>query len=167
MAHITPAALQAALNALPRAPLAHLPTPLDPCLRLSRNLGRPQIWLKRDDCTGLAFGGNKARQHEFILGDALANGVDVIIQGAASQSNQSRQLAAAAAKLGLDCVLMPRMDSHFADVQGNQLIARQFGATIVPIPATASVKQAKENMAETLRAQGRKPMILGLSLIHI
>ncbi|WP_292200662.1 pyridoxal-phosphate dependent enzyme, partial [Mesorhizobium sp.] len=141
-----------ALAQLPRARLAHLPTPLDPCPRLAAELGGPKIWLKRDDCTGLAFGGNKVRQHEYILGDAESRGVDVVIQGAASQSNQSRQLAAAAARLGIECILMPRKDTQFEHVQGNQLIARQFGATIIPIEASASTKQAKQDMAERLKA---------------
>jgi L-cysteate sulfo-lyase len=154
--------LATALAALPRAKLAHLPTPLDSCERLARALNGPKIWIKRDDCTGLAFGGNKVRQHEYILGDALNRGVDVVIQGAASQSNQSRQLAAAAAKLGLDCVIMPRMDARYSDVQGNQLISRLFGASIVPIAAGASSIQAKEQMAAKLREAGRNPMILGM-----
>lgn len=154
--------LQRALASLPRAKLAHLPTPLEACPQFSRLLGGPSIWIKRDDCTGLAFGGNKARQHEFILGDALARGTDVVIQGAASQSNQSRQLAAAAARLGIDCVLMPRRDARFEEVQGNQLIARLFGAIIHPIDATASAKDAKEQMAAKLRSEGRTPAILGM-----
>ncbi|MBB3236756.1 pyridoxal-phosphate dependent enzyme [Phyllobacterium endophyticum] len=154
--------LSEALNQLPRVHLAHLPTPLDFCPRLSRLMNGPKIWIKRDDCTGLAFGGNKARQHEFILGDAVHRGVDVVIQGAASQSNQSRQLAAAAARLGLECILMPRKDALFQSVQGNQLIARLFGAKIVPIEPTESVKKAKEDMAAKLRAEGRNPAILGM-----
>lgn len=162
MTIVPQAELRAALAGLPRVRLAHLPTPLEACPRLSNLLKGPKIWIKRDDCTGLAFGGNKARQHEFILGDAVSQGVDVVIQGAASQSNQSRQLAAAAARLGLDCVLMPRKDALYEHVQGNQLVSRLFGARIVPIEATASVKQAKEEMAAKLRAEGRNPAILGM-----
>jgi L-cysteate sulfo-lyase len=162
MSSVTKHALTAALSSLPRVRLAHLPTPLDECLNFQKALGGPKIWIKRDDCTGLAFGGNKVRQHEYILGDALNRGVDVVIQGAASQSNQSRQLAAAAAKLGLDCVLMPRMDSRFDDVQGNALISRLFGTRIVPVPADASLKKAKQQMADDLRQEGRNPMILGM-----
>jgi L-cysteate sulfo-lyase len=162
MSPVTKHALAEALSALPRARLAHLPTPLEECLKFQEALFGPKIWIKRDDCTGLAFGGNKVRQHEYILGDALNRGVDVVIQGAASQSNQSRQLAAAAAKLGLDCVLMPRMDSRFRDVQGNALISRLFGTRIVPVPADASLKKAKQQMADDLRREGRTPMILGM-----
>jgi L-cysteate sulfo-lyase len=162
MSPVTKQALAAALGALPRARLAHLPTPLEECLKFQKALGGPKIWIKRDDCTGLAFGGNKVRQHEYILGDALHRGVDVVVQGAASQSNQSRQLAAAAAKLGLDCVLMPRMDSRFDDVQGNALISRLFGTRVVPVAADASLKKAKQQMADDLRREGRTPMILGM-----
>ncbi len=159
---LTRAQLKLALDALPRVELAHLPTPLEACPRFSAKLGGPQIWIKRDDCTGLAFGGNKARQHEYILGDAISRGVNVVIQGAASQSNQSRQLAAAAARLGIRCILMPRKDARFEEVQGNQLIARRFGAEIVPIDPAESAKVAKEAMAERLRAQGLMPAILGM-----
>jgi len=151
-----------ALARLPRARLAHLPTPLDFCPRLTEALAGPKIWFKRDDCTGLAFGGNKVRQHEYILGDALSRGVDVVIQGAASQSNHSRQLAAACAKLGLECILMPRKDAHFYPPQGNQLISRLFGARFEPIEATASTKLAKEEMAARLKAEGRNPMTIGM-----
>ena len=162
MPHLTRAQLKQALDGLPRVRLAHLPTPLEACPRFSGRLGGPQIWIKRDDCTGLAFGGNKARQHEYILGDALDRGVDVVIQGAASQSNQSRQLAAAAARLGIRCVLMPRKDARFRPVQGNQLIARRFGAEIVPIDPSRSAKAAKEAMAEKLKSEGLTPAILGM-----
>jgi 1-aminocyclopropane-1-carboxylate deaminase/D-cysteine desulfhydrase-like pyridoxal-dependent ACC family enzyme len=162
MAIVSQSELRAALAALPRVRLAHLPTPLDPCPRLSDLLQGPRIWIKRDDCTGLAFGGNKTRQHEFILGDAVDRGVDVVIQGAASQSNQSRQLAAASARLGIDCILMPRKDAFYEQVQGNQLVSRLFGATIVPVDAADSVKRAKEDMAARLRAEGRNPALLGM-----
>ncbi|PZU85480.1 MAG: D-cysteine desulfhydrase [Shinella sp.] len=162
MSKFSKSELADALARLPRARLAHLPTPLEFCPRLTEALAGPKIWFKRDDCTGLAFGGNKVRQHEYILGDALSRGVDVVVQGAASQSNQSRQLAAAAAKLGLECILMPRKDAHFETIQGNQLIARMFGAQIVPVEATSSMKQAKEDMAARLQSEGRTPMILGM-----
>jgi L-cysteate sulfo-lyase len=162
MPTLTRAELKLALDGLPRVQLAHLPTPLESCPRFSGLFDGPQVWIKRDDCTGLAFGGNKARQHEYILGDALDRGVDVVIQGASSQSNQSRQLAAAAARLGIRCVLMPRKDARFEEVQGNQLIARRFGAEIVPIDPSRSAKAAKEAMAEKLQSEGLTPAILGM-----
>src|ERR1700756_857589 len=89
------------LERLPRVSLANLPTPLEECRSLTKTLGGPQIWIKRDDQTGLAFGGNKTRQIEFLMGEALAQRADIIVSGAGSQSNFCRQLTAAAAKLGL------------------------------------------------------------------
>ena len=86
--------------------LGHLPTPLEFCERLTEAVGGPKIYIKRDDCTGLAFGGNKTRQLEFTIAQGLVRGADVLIGGAGSQSNHSRQLAAAAAKLGVDCALV-------------------------------------------------------------
>src|SRR5690242_5291331 len=100
--------LRAALERLPRVRLAHLPTPMEPLPRLSAALGDVELWIKRDDCTGLAMGGNKARQLEFTLGEAAARGADCVVQGAAAQSNHCRQTAAAAARLGLECHLVLR-----------------------------------------------------------
>ncbi|MBN3853976.1 pyridoxal-phosphate dependent enzyme [Paraburkholderia sp. Ac-20340] len=155
-------ALRAALSKLPRRKLGHFPTPLDKCERFSASLGGVSVWVKRDDCSGLAFGGNKTRQLQFVLGDALASGADVIIQGAASQSNHSRQVAAASAKLGVKCVLMPRQDKKASVVQGNALIARLFGAEIEPVPNDASMKEAKDRTAARLREAGHTPFVVGM-----
>ena len=87
----------------PRVRLGHFPTPLEPLDNLSRLLGGPRLWVKRDDCTGLSTGGNKTRKLEFLMADALAQGADVVITQGATQSNHARQTAAAAAKLGLQC----------------------------------------------------------------
>ena len=154
--------VRAALERVPRVRLGHLPTRLDPCPRLEAALDGPEIWCKRDDCTGLAFGGNKTRQLEYVLGDALAQGADVLIQGAASQSNHSRQVAAAAARLGLECVVMPRRDANFWAHQGNQRIAELMATSIEPVAEGDSVGAAKQTVAERLRAQGRKPYIVGM-----
>ena len=94
------------LDQLPRINLLHAPTPLEPLPRLSAALGGPQLWAKRDDCTGLALGGNKVRKLEYLLGEALAQGADTVITAGGFQSNQARQTAAAAARLGLRCILM-------------------------------------------------------------
>lgn len=91
------------LDRFPRVALAHRPTPLEALPRLSDRLGGPRILVKRDDCTGLAGGGNKSRQLEYLLGDALSQGADTLITHGAIQSNHVRQTAAAAAKLGLRC----------------------------------------------------------------
>jgi D-cysteine desulfhydrase family pyridoxal phosphate-dependent enzyme len=91
---------------LPRTKIAHLPTPLAPLPRLSAALGGPEVWIKRDDLTGLGGGGNKTRKLEFLAAAALAEGADPLITGGAPQSNHCRQTAAAAARLGLRCVLV-------------------------------------------------------------
>ncbi len=94
------------LDAFPRVALAHTPTPLEPLDRLSEVLGGPRLWIKRDDCTGLATGGNKTRKLEFLIADALANHAHAVITFGAIQSNHARQTAAACAKVGLDCHLI-------------------------------------------------------------
>ena len=85
------------LDRFPRVRLGHLPTPLEPMARLSAHLGGPTLWIKRDDCTGLATGGNKTRKLEFLVAEALAQGADTLITLGALQSNHARQTAAAAA----------------------------------------------------------------------
>lgn len=154
--------LKAALAALPRERLAHLPTPLDRCSRLEQELGPIRLWVKRDDATGLALGGNKTRQLEYILGFALSQGHDAVIQGAASQSNHARQLAAAGAKLGLEIHLTPWLDARSTPVQGNFLLSHLYGAKLHPIPAGASSVEAKEALAGRLRAEGKNPYIVGM-----
>lgn len=156
------AELKERLSHVPRVRLAHLPTPLDACPRLSERLGGPAIWVKRDDCTGLAFGGNKTRQLEFTLGDALAQGADTVIQGASSQSNHSRQLAAAAAKLGLSAHLIVKADERSHPIQGSLLVDHLMGATIRMVDPATNMSEAKEALAEELRAAGRKPYIVGM-----
>lgn len=94
------------LHAQPRVPLAHLPTPLEMLPRLSEALGGPRIWVKRDDCTGLATGGNKTRKLEYLLGAALEQGYQRVLTFGAVQSNHARQTAAACARLGLECHLL-------------------------------------------------------------
>src|SRR5262245_32535096 len=91
----------------PRFPLAHLPTPLEPLDRLRRHLGSgPRLYIKRDDCTGLALGGNKTRKAEFLIGAAVAEGATCVVTEGGLQSNHVRQTAAAAAKAGLRCHLV-------------------------------------------------------------
>jgi D-cysteine desulfhydrase family pyridoxal phosphate-dependent enzyme len=91
---------------LPRIQIAHLPTPIEELPRLSAHLGGPKLWVKRDDQTGLAFGGNKTRKLEYLMADAQAQGAKTVITAGAVQSNHCRQTAAAAARLGLDCILV-------------------------------------------------------------
>src|SRR6266705_6287032 len=94
------------LDKLPRFPLAQLPTPIEELKSLSRELGGPDLLIKRDDQTGLAFGGNKTRKLEFLVGQALEQGADTLVTVGAAQSNHCRQTAAAAAKAGLESELI-------------------------------------------------------------
>ena len=94
------------LTGFPRVRLAHLPTPFEPLPRLSSALAGPEIWIKRDDCTGLSSGGNKTRKLEFLIAEALDKGADSVVTQGAMQSNHARQTAAAAARHGLDCHLL-------------------------------------------------------------
>ena len=91
---------------LPRLKIAHLPTPVENLSRLSVELGGPKLWVKRDDQTGLAMGGNKTRKLEFLLAEAQANGAKTLVTAGAVQSNHCRQTAAAAAHYGFDCILL-------------------------------------------------------------
>ena len=97
--------LSSSLDRFGRLGLAQLPTPLEPMKRLSAHLGGPNLWVKREDCTGLVFGGNKLRKLDYVLKEALAQGADTLVSGGVVQSNSQRQVAAAAAKLGLACHL--------------------------------------------------------------
>ena len=152
------------IAALPRVRCAHLPTPLEPMLRLSAHLGGPNLWIKRDDCTGLATGGNKARKLEFLVGDALEQSADTLITQGAVQSNHCRQTAAVAAQHGLACHLLfekrvPTDDSDYAN-SGNVLLDHMLGAATQAFPAATDMNVEMETLATTLRAQGHKPYII-------
>src|SRR5438445_2832805 len=110
------------LSRLPRVPLAHLPTPLEELPRFAQRIEGPRVFIKRDDCTGLLMGGNKARHNEFLLADALRKGADSLVWGAGIQSNNCRQTAAACARLGLECYLFLTRTTHNDDIQGNLLL---------------------------------------------
>ena len=114
---------------LPRIALAHLPTPLEAAPRLAAELGGPPVWVKREDLSGLALGGNKPRQLEFLLAAALAEGAQAIVTTAAVQSNFCRACAAAGARLGLAVGLLLRGNAR-DDLQGNHLLDRLFGAEL-------------------------------------
>src|SRR5437763_9930412 len=94
------------LDGWPRARLATLPTPIHPLARLTEALAGPEIWIKRDDLTGLPGGGNKTRKLEFVVADALTEAADTLLTVGAIQSNHTRQTAAAAARLGMRCALL-------------------------------------------------------------
>jgi 1-aminocyclopropane-1-carboxylate deaminase/D-cysteine desulfhydrase-like pyridoxal-dependent ACC family enzyme len=153
--------LRAAIDRLPRYPLGHFPTPLEPAARFSKALGGPEIYIKRDDCTGLAFGGNKTRHNEFLIADALRQGADIIVWGAGVQSNNCRQTAAACAKAGLDIhlVLGRGGPAQGPDVvQGNLLLDHLVGAHVEIVDATIGVDLEDRIAAVAARhaANGRK-----------
>lgn len=159
-------------HAQPRIPLATLPTPLQTASRLRNALGGtsrcPKILFKRDDLTGLALGGNKARKLEFLIADALRQHATVVLTTGAVQSNHARMTAAAARAAGLDVVLVLTADGSAPPVQGNLLLDRLFGATIhyVPPPAdpalaTSDVEEAKVmEVVDDLRARGEHPYVI-------
>jgi L-cysteate sulfo-lyase len=140
---------------LPRIPFTSLPTPVDPLPRLSKMLGGPRLYIKRDDLTGLAGGGNKTRKLEFLVADALASKADTLVTVGAVQSNHCRQTAAAAAKSGLRCILVLRGHAPEAPV-GNLLLDHLLGAEI----RWAGDRTREEVMDEVVadeRAAGRNP----------
>jgi L-cysteate sulfo-lyase len=147
------------LATVPRIELGHGPTPLEPMPRLSRELGGPMIWLKRDDCTGLATGGNKTRKLEYLMADALEQGADCIVTYGAVQSNHARQTAAACAKLGLPChlLLSQRVDwpHESYQIQGNVLLDQLLGAT-VHTSSLEDAATARKELLEKLRGEGRR-----------
>ena len=147
-----------------RLHLAHLPTPLAPLERLSRELGGPRIWVKRDDLTGLAGGGNKTRKLEFLLADALERGADTVMTAGTVQSNHARQTAAACARLGLGCELFlteaaPGRGESYR-YSGNVLLDRILGAKVRILPGGVSAETAMEERAEALRGEGRRPYVI-------
>lgn len=120
---LSPSEVFAAAGRLPRVRLAHLPTPLEEVPRFAAAIGGGvRVFVKRDDCTGLLLGGNKARHNEFLLGDAVAQGCDVVVWGAGVQSNNCRQTAAGCAKLGLECRLYLSRKGYSTEPQGNLLL---------------------------------------------
>src|SRR5713101_4414432 len=134
------------IDQFPRFPLAHAPTPLEPLERLRNFLGGPRLYIKRDDCTGLATGGNKTRKLEYLVADALQQGADTLITLGALQSNHARQTAAAAAELRLKCVLiLEERVSQPTDAyrhNGNILLDRLLGATVKYVPRDSSLTAA-------------------------
>lgn len=157
IAPLTTRELRRAAERLPRVQLGHFPTPLEPLPRFSQAIGGPPIWIKRDDCTGLAFGGNKTRHNEFILGRAIEQGTEMVVWGAGVQSNNCRQTAAACAHLGWPIHLILSRANHGDDVQGNLLLDHLLGATVevVDEPVGPGLFDMITAHAEKLRAQGR------------
>jgi D-cysteine desulfhydrase/L-cysteate sulfo-lyase len=157
----------------PRASLVSISTPLEPMPNLTAACGGARLFVKRDDCTGLAFGGNKARQLEFYLGEALVQGADTVLITSAVQSNFVRTAAAAARKLGMDCHVqleerVPTDDSLYHR-SGNVLLDKLLGATLYSYPAgedEAGADQRVREIAGELEESGRKPYVIPLAPGH-
>jgi L-cysteate sulfo-lyase len=149
---------------LPRVNLGFLPTPLVFLKNLSAHLNGPDIYMKRDDCTGLATGGNKTRKLEYLLAQALEQGCDTILTGGGLQSNHVRQTAAAAAQLGLKCVLVlsesqTRSDPAFKK-NGNVVLDTILGATLHIVSKDTNVAEELQNVYKKLKQEGANPYLV-------
>ena len=146
---------------LPRVPLAITPTPLQELPRLANALGIGRLLVKRDDLTGLAFGGNKTRNLEFRMADAVAQGTDVFIAGLEAQSNSARQTTAAANILGMRTILVLRTDRDW-DWQGNLLVDRLLGADVrlVETDDNQEIDRVLHQVADEQRRLGRRPYVM-------
>jgi len=145
----------------PRFPLVLATTPLEPLERLRKHLNGPRLYIKRDDCTGLALGGNKTRKLEFLIGEALQTGATAIISEGGLQSNHVRQTAAAAAKAGLPCHLVLNrnvpIDKPIYQSNGNLLLDRLLGA-VTHMCAEGETRAARiETLLSELRSRGEVP----------
>lgn len=147
------------MNTIPRLHFAHLPTPIEELPRLSDLLAGPRLFIKRDDQTGLAFGGNKTRKLEFLVAEAQEQGANTLISGGALQSNHCRQTAAAAAKYGFDCILV--LNGEMPDKpSANLLLDQLFGAEIVAIPDRNERDRVLQETFDKAVADGRKPYLV-------
>jgi len=152
------------LSRFPRLHFAHLPTPLEPLQRISKHLDGPNLWIKRDDCTGLSSGGNKTRKLEFLMAEAVEQGADTIITQGATQSNHARQTCAAAARLGHECHILLEDRTGYHDEayanNGNVLLDQLHGASISLRPADSDMNAEMEQLAQQLRDDGKKPYVI-------
>lgn len=150
--------MKAKLAAIPRVKIANLPTPIEKSTRLATKIGIRELWIKRDDLTGLALGGNKTRKLEYLIADAQSHGAKTLITAGAVQSNHCRQTAAAAAKFGFDCVLVLTGEPP-ARYSGNLLLDRLFGAEIVWCQKEAREKTLQE-VFQRLWQEGKRPYLI-------
>jgi L-cysteate sulfo-lyase len=152
------------LSRFPRVFLAHLPTPLERLDRLTKELGGPEIWIKRDDCTGLSTGGNKTRKLEFLMAEAQAMGADVVMTQGATQSNHARQTAAFAAKLGMACHILLEdrtgSNNHNYNQNGNVLLDHLHGASTEKRPGGVDMQAEMETLAAAMRGNGKSVYII-------
>ncbi|GAA0568210.1 D-cysteine desulfhydrase [Craurococcus roseus] len=152
------------LARFPRIRLGHGPTPLEPMENLTKRLGGPRLWIKRDDCTGLSTGGNKTRKLEYLMADARAQGADTVITQGATQSNHARQTAAACAKLGFRCHILLEDRTGYTDdayrMSGNVLLDKLHGASVERRPGGADMQAEMEAVAERMRGEGKRPYVI-------
>ena len=144
---------------IPRLHFAHLPTAIEELPRLSEALQGPRLLVKRDDQTGLAFGGNKTRKLEFLVAEALEQDARTLISGGAMQSNHCRQTAAAAARFGLGCTLVLTGDLP-EKPSANLLLDELFGAKIVAVPDRKDRDRILQETFDQTTAQGKKPYLV-------
>ncbi|MGI3187326.1 D-cysteine desulfhydrase [Nioella aestuarii] len=151
------------LARFPRLHLAHLPTPLEPMPRLSKELGC-EIWIKRDDCTGMSTGGNKTRKLEFLMAEAVEMGADMVMTQGATQTNHGRQTAAFAAKLGMGCHILLEdrtgYNNENYNANGNVLLDHLHGATTEKFPSGTDMPAEMEKAAEAERAKGKTVYVI-------
>ena len=156
--------LSAQLARFPRVRLGHMPTPLAPMDRLSEMLGGPRIWVKRDDCTGLATGGNKTRKLEYLMAEAKAKGATCVITQGAVQSNHVRQTAAAATLMGVRCQVLLENRTGSDDLTylegGNVLLDRLFGAEITYFAGGTDMAAEMDALADSLNREGESCYII-------
>lgn len=149
-----------------RSRFCHTPTPFEPLPALTKHLGGPTLYVKRDDCTGLALGGNKNRKLEYLLGEALQAGADTLVTAGGVQSNHCRQTAAAAARHGLKCelVLSRQVASNHPAYErtGNVLLDHLFGAHLNFVGRDIKWDDELAKVAEQVRSRGGKPFVVPL-----
>lgn len=151
-------------DAIPRLKLTQLPTPIESLPRLSQAAGGPELFVKRDDCTGLGAGGNKTRKLEYLLADAIRAGATTLITAGGLQSNHARLTAAAACRVGLECDLV--LDQPFANPtraythSGNLLLDRLFGARIHELDPGLNHSEAMAQIAAQVQARGGVPYVV-------
>jgi len=144
-----------------RISLGHFPTPIEYLENITNHLNGPKIYIKRDDCTGLATGGNKTRKLEFLMPDAIKNQADLVVTVGAVQSNHTRQTAAACAILGLKCLIV--LEQRLADAphsymtSGNVFLDKLFGAEVILCPSNKDVKEYATEIMTERKNQGANP----------
>ena len=152
------------LGRFPRIRFAHLPTPLEHLPNLSKSLNGPEIWIKRDDCTGMSSGGNKTRKLEFLMAEARAQGADIVLTQGATQSNHARQTAACAARMGVACHILledrtGKTDHDYTE-SGNVLLDHLHGASVERCAANPDMNGELAKAAARMKSEGRKPYLI-------